>query len=276
MPNGLQSPESISPLIILKHSVDGKLSWICLLCNISKAEEDVMRLFSLKRRNNPILSITKHFSRHHSKVVDVNNGSISSSVSSVSSAAVAIDSANSVVSVEIVGVDIQHISKSSKPSTGLYAFTIEPKPLAQSNCNVAMSELDQHAAIASAIIVHAEKQFAPGTFAVFDSCIPCIRCNICFNFGLVSAKKHTETFVVDSLNQVIPRLSTHIGTQFHADSVVRQQKADKNTNSDKVRFIRFMQQFLLSLQRSHQQLIWPTLNIVIAMATGCRMLSGEV
>ena len=212
---GLQSSESISPLIELKHSVDGRLSWSCLLCNISKAKEDVRRLVPLSKKNNPILSITKHFSVHHCKVVDVNlghdctldnNGSISISVTS---AAGAISSTNTVVSVDAVGEDTQHISKSSKPSTGLYAFTIEPMPLAESNCNVAMSDLDKHAAIASAIIAQAEKQFAPGTFAVFNSCI---RCNICFNFGLVSAKKRTETFVVDSLNQVIPRLSTHIGT----------------------------------------------------------------
>ena len=47
---GLQSPESISPispLIKLKLTVDGKLSWSCFLCNISEAKEDVMRLVSL-------------------------------------------------------------------------------------------------------------------------------------------------------------------------------------------------------------------------------------
>ena len=170
---GLQSPErapeSISALIKLKRTVDDKLLWICLLCNISEAKEDVMRLVSLSKRNHPILSITKHFSGHHCKVVHDNLPRVGTS-SNVSSTAVAIDNTNSGGSVEAVGEDIQHSSKSSKQTTGLYAFTIEPMPLEQSNCNVAMSDLDQHAAIASAIIAEAEKQFAPGTMLRDSRC----------------------------------------------------------------------------------------------------------
>jgi len=113
---GLQSPErapeSISALIKLKRTVDDKLSWICLLCNISEANEDVMRLVSLSKRNNPILSITKHFSGHHCKVVHANLPRVGTS-SSVSSAAVAIENTNSGGIVEVVGEDM-NISKSSK------------------------------------------------------------------------------------------------------------------------------------------------------------------